>query len=367
MVAGAGYAGVVAANRLLSKAPETRVTVVNPRADFVERIRLHQLAAGNHTAVVPLTTVLHPQAQLVIGAVESVEASTGGIRLDDDRRLSYDHLIYAVGSGSRLDRIGGASEHAFDIAEYESAEALRQRAAAVPPGAPVVVIGGGLTGIETAAELAEQRPHVSVTLISDRPVAGDLHEKARAKILRALESLSVEVLEGTAATYIAEGKVELADGRSVASECTVVAAASAVPALARTSGLPADAAGRLTVDRTLTCPAAPNIVGAGDAVSIDGMPLRMSCQAAIPLGAHAADTILRGLRGQTPKDVHPRFLTRSISLGRRCGVVQRTDHSDRPQRTVLGGRVAAFVKEQICSSTVRWGVNPRQPVMYTWS
>lgn len=63
IVIGAGYAGMIATNRVLGSltADENRrttVTVVNPRRVFVERIRLHQLAAGSRdTVTIPLARV----------------------------------------------------------------------------------------------------------------------------------------------------------------------------------------------------------------------------------------------------------------------------------------------------------------------
>jgi NADH:ubiquinone reductase (H+-translocating) len=64
VVIGAGHAGVIATIRLLGSFTEAerrrvRVTVVNPRPEFVERIGLHELAAGAREGVmVPLTDVL---------------------------------------------------------------------------------------------------------------------------------------------------------------------------------------------------------------------------------------------------------------------------------------------------------------------
>ncbi|MCX5042227.1 FAD-dependent oxidoreductase [Aldersonia sp. NBC_00410] len=367
VIIGAGYAGAGAAKRLLFKNPNLQVTVVNPRTEFVERIRLHQLAVGNREATLPLADALHPKAQLVVGTVTAIDAPEQEVRLANGRTLRYDHLVYAVGSTSRVDHIAGAREHAFPIAEYESASALRTHLAALPAGAPIVVVGGGLTGIETAAELGEQQPGSPVTLISSGPVGDDLTEKARTRIRRVLTSHGVDIVEGATVTRIDTTKIELADGRVLGAECAVIATASGVPALARDSGLPTDAHGRLLVDATLECPEYPGIVGAGDATAIAGGALRMSCQAATPLGAHAADTILRRLDGKAPKPVRPRFVGRAISLGRRDGVIQRTDFLDSPVGTVVGGRVAAMLKEQICVATVSWGVNPRRPVLFTWT
>ncbi|MEO6510048.1 MAG: hypothetical protein ABIO16_03585, partial [Nocardioides sp.] len=73
VVIGAGYAGVLATNRLLTSLEEhergrLRLTVINPRADFVERIRLHELAAGSRRSVsFPLSEILHSEARLVVG------------------------------------------------------------------------------------------------------------------------------------------------------------------------------------------------------------------------------------------------------------------------------------------------------------
>ncbi|QBJ98376.1 oxidoreductase [Rhodococcus sp. ABRD24] len=367
VVAGAGYAGVVAAKRLLSRKPSLRVTVVNPRPEFVERIRLHQLAAGNHPATQPLSATLHPQAQLVIGVVASIDALGRAVRVADGDAISYDYLIYAVGSNTRLDHIAGAGEHAFTVGEYGSAQALRLRVADLAVGTAIVVVGGGLTGIETAAELAEQLPELSLTLVSSGRIADGLHDKARTRILRALAAHSVDVVEGGRVIRVDRRTVELADGRILDSACTIVATESTAPALARRSGLPTDENGRLLVDVTLTCPDWPSIVGAGDAIAIDGKPLRMSCQAAIPLGVHAADTLLRRIEGTAPTPVDPTFVARCVSLGRRAGVIQRTDASDNPRNTVISGRMGALIKEQVCASTLNWGVNPRRPVLSTWS
>lgn len=71
VIIGAGYAGVMAANRLAGNRKLSKsisVTVLNPVADFVERIRLHGAAAGNRdSASVPMRSLLHERADLVEG------------------------------------------------------------------------------------------------------------------------------------------------------------------------------------------------------------------------------------------------------------------------------------------------------------
>ena len=170
----------------------------------------------------------------------------------------------------------------------------------------------------------------------------------------------VELQEHVTAERIAAGAVVLDDGSRVPFDACLVALSFEAPALARTSGLDVDGLGRLRVDETLRCAGAEGIVGAGDAVVVPdavGGHLRMSCAAALPLGGHAADTVLRLVRGQAPTAVSIGFVLQCLSLGRKRGYVQPVRPDDRPRGAGLAGRRAAWVKERICRLVVE---GPRQ-------
>lgn len=359
VVVGAGYAGVIATNRFLaslddSERARTRVTVVNPRAEFVERIRLHELAAGSRDSVtMPLTDVLHAAAALLVGTARMIDPEARQVTVataDGERMLRYDHLVYAPGSSAAAP-IPGAREHAFLIADPDGA----QRAAAAigsGPGQRVVVVGGGLTGVEAASEIAEQHPEVEVTLVSAGPVLAAMRAAARRTILRTLGRAGVRIEAGVAVSAIEPDRVLLADDRVIAFDACVLAASFAVPDLARCSGLAVDDAGRLRVDEYLRALDTPDIVGAGDAVvAPDAVArhLRMSCAAALPLGGHAAGTVLAALRGEQPDRLSIGFLVQCISLGRRSAYIQLVAPDDAPRPGHLGGRLGAMVKEKVCS------------------
>jgi hypothetical protein len=78
VVIGGGYAGVMAANRLTQRAS---VTLVNPRAAFVERIRLHQLVAGNHDAFADLSTMLAEDVRVVVDGATRIDAGARTVEL----------------------------------------------------------------------------------------------------------------------------------------------------------------------------------------------------------------------------------------------------------------------------------------------
>src|SRR6476660_9426475 len=122
VVIGGGYAGTLAANHLRLRG-DVDITLVNPRPKFVERIRLHQLVVGNHSATADYGSLLGEGVRLV------VDTAT---------------LIDAVGSTAATPAsIPGAAEYAHPIGELEHAEWLRDTLDQLHPDAPVTVVGAG--------------------------------------------------------------------------------------------------------------------------------------------------------------------------------------------------------------------------------
>lgn len=356
-VIGAGYAGVMAANRLLKKRPDLEVVVVNPRSDFVERVRLHQLVSESGSATRPLAEILDAKVQLRVASVRRIDVERQSLELSEGKAVDYDYLVYAVGSGRKSSPIPGSDDHAFSVSDFDQAQLLRMRLNALPRPTTVTVIGGGLTGIETAAELAESDSSVTVTLVSDTDVAQHLPARSRRTVVKRLRLLGVAVIENAAVAAVEDEKVVLADGRVIASDTTVNTASFGVPALARISGLDVDPIGRLRVDATLRCPSHQEIIGAGDAMVGPEETMghvRMSCQAALPLGAHAADTVLASIDGLLAEELSLGFMLQCISIGRKDAVVHPTKADDTPNLFPVTGRAGALIKEQICAGTIPW-------------
>jgi NADH dehydrogenase len=366
VVIGGGYAGVMAANRLTQR-QDVAVTLVNPRTEFVERIRLHQLVGGSHAAVLDYRKVLADRVRLVVDSAVEIDAPARTVTLASGGTLGYDYLVYAVGSGSTDREVPGAAEFAHPIATLEEARRLRQALSTAPASAPVTVVGAGPAGIEVAAELAEQgRP---VTLVCGGELGPYLHPRGRRAIASRLAGLGVRVLdgEGTVVTAVRVDGVELVDGRLVPSRVTVWAAGFGVPGLARGSGLSTDALGRLLTDETLTSVDDDRVVAAGDAVSPSGLPFRMGCQSAVQLGPQAARTVLSRIAGEQPERVDVVFAGQCISLGRRSGVFQFAHRYDVATRFHLGGRTGGALKEVVSRATVwQLAFEARRPGALTW-
>ncbi|ALG85472.1 NAD(P)/FAD-dependent oxidoreductase [Gordonia phthalatica] len=329
VVVGAGYAGTVAANRLARRAREAEVTIVNPRVDFVERIRLHQLIAGTDSAARPLADVLDRRVSVRVASVDKI--GDGVVRLDDGTELDFDRLVYAAGGAVTAPR------GTLAVGGVDDAREAAQRLGALPEGSVVDVIGGGLTGVETAAEVASERADLTVRLISDGPLAPSLGEPARRRVEQVLDGLHVQRIRGT---WDDDGQAQL----------TLWAVARQVSDVARRSGWAVDDDGRVIVDERLRSVSDPRVYAVGDAAAVPRS--RMSCQAALPQGTYAADAIVRELRGRTARPYSMGFAAQCVSLGRSDGVVQRVHRDDSPAGFWLGGRTGALVKEQVCRSTM---------------
>jgi NADH dehydrogenase len=364
VVIGGGYAGTIAANHLRMHA-DVDITLVNPRPQFVERVRLHQFVAGSGTATVDYGTLLGRGVRLVVDSATRIDTTARMVLLASGDTLDYDYVVYAVGSTGATPAVPGAAEHAHHIAEFEFAQRLRSAIDELHPDAPITIVGAGLTGIETAAELTEQGH--TVTLVCGGMLAPSLSGPGRRSVATWLARNGVDVLETAVVAEVLPDSVVLGDGVVLPSAVTVWTAGFGVPELAARSGLHTDALGRLLTDETLTSVDDDRIVAAGDAAAPSGRPLRMSCQAAGPLGAQAADTLLSRIAGTEPAVLDQAFAGSSISLGRRAALVQLARKDDTPVNFYIGGRAGAWLKETACKATL-WVIRreARKPGSAVW-
>ncbi|MFI6869173.1 NAD(P)/FAD-dependent oxidoreductase [Nocardia sp. NPDC050406] len=363
VVVGGGYAGVVAANRL-RKRGDVGITVVNPRGEFVDRIRLHQFVAGTGGAVIDYGSLLGEGVRLVVDTATGIDVGGRVVRLGSGREVGYDYLVYAVGSTAGRAGVRGVEEFAYSVGEIEGARRLRDRLGELGVGEPVVVVGGGPTGIEVAAELAERGR--GVTVVSGVGLMPSLSERGRRYVAKWLSRNGVEVAAGEVVEVRADSVV-LADGGVLPSAVTVWATGFGVPGLAADSGLRTDSIGRMLTDETLTSVDDDRIVATGDAAAPSGQPLRMSSQAAGALGARAADTVLSRIAGTEPAVIDLALTGTCVSLGRRDGIRQLARKDDTAVNIYIGGWMGARIKEGTCKLGV-WKMRreARKPGSLFW-
>jgi NADH dehydrogenase FAD-containing subunit len=359
IVLGAGYAGAAAAGYLARHLHQDdfEITVVNAAPDFVERIRLHQVAAGQDLRRLELAAMfVGTGIRLRLARATAVDPDHRHVHVQDDEgadRLEYDTLVYALGSTAADNGVPGVAEHAHHIATAPAAQRLRARLDDLGGDGTVLVVGGNLTAIEAATEIAESRPGLRVALATTGEAGGWLGPKARHHLLRAFDRLGIALHEHTTIDRVEAAAAHAADGTAFTADATVWAAGFAVHPIAAASGLAVEANGQITVDRQMRSVSHPDVYAVGDAAFIlgeNGLPLPMSCASAGFTRMQATTAIIGNLTGRKVAKTSLAYYGNCISLGQKDGLFQVVDGHARSTKA-LRGRPAAAVKSFVLKGT----------------
>ena len=320
VVLGAGFAGLIAAVGAARKLAELKIEKSDVAVTVVNRDEWHSIRVRNYETElgdtrVPLDDVFGPiGVDLKVGQVTGVNCERREIALAGQPSLHYDRLVFALGSELVRPPIPGLAEHGFDIDTHDAAARLGAHLAALPhrPASPgrftVLVVGGGLTGVEMATELATRLRNIADNaparvILADRAarIGSNMGAPACDVIDEALTALGVETRPGISIASIGPQGARLSSGEEIAAETIIWCAGMRAHPLA--AGLPGehDRFGRIAVDRFLRVDAAPEIFATGDAamVLVDGEhPSVMSCQHARPMGRIAGHNVVCDLVGQ---------------------------------------------------------------------
>jgi NADH dehydrogenase FAD-containing subunit len=368
VVLGAGYAGLPAAKRLARQVRpgEVDVILVSESDRFVERPRLHQLATGQQLRDRPLQKYLRGTGvQLRVGHVDRLDLGQRVLTMsgpEGERELRYDSLVYAVGSTTDTQSVPGVARYAHGFGGAGASVRMHERLVRLARwGGSVVVVGGGLTGIETAAEIAESFPDVQVRLVTAGAVGGWLSDAAKAQLAAEFERLGVSVTENAPVREVVSHRLQLTGGGDVPFDLCVWTGGFTVPTLARDSGLKVDGRGRVLTDRRLRALSEENVWALGDAAAVPGPwgdALAMGCRSGGFTGPTGADNVAAVLTGRPEREFIFRYVHECISLGRTRGLVQFLNEDGSPKDRILTGKPALMYKEATLRGAVLLFRNP---------
>ncbi len=348
VIVGGGAGGLELACKLGRKLGPSKVTLVDSRLYHIWKPSLHEVAAGTldiHQEGLSYQMLAHdngfnfvfgPMTALDTGSrtitVGAIVAATDNDEVLPERRLTYGSLVLGIGSVSNYFGVPGAQEHTISLNATEDAERFRLRMLRLMlaaeqdreegkgGGLDVVIIGGGATGVELAAELREAsgayvtygfdqldvRRDVRITILEGAPrVLAPLPEKVSNAATELLARRGIRVVANCRVVQIDKDRVIDKDGNVYPANLCVWAAGIRAPDLLSTLGLPTAKGGQVEVDAHLRVKGVPDVYALGDcAACVDGkgnaVPPR--AQAAHQQADYLVTTLLRQSKGEPPQD-----------------------------------------------------------------
>jgi NADH dehydrogenase len=314
VVLGSGFAGLWAAlgaARRLDELGATDVAITVLSSQPYHDIRVRNYEADLTPCRIPLTEVLDPVGIEYLAAdVTAIDPASHTVTSSAGPH-TYDRLVVALGSQVVKPDIPGLKEFGFDVDTYDGALRLQRhlaglaRSAATTSASTAVVVGAGLTGIETACELPSRLASLfpdtapRVVLVDRNPhVGSDMGASARPVIEAALDTLGVQTRLGVGVTAVDADGVTLSTGEVLPTSTVVWCAGMRANPLTADLGVPRDRLGRLPVDDYLRVISVADIFAAGDVASarMDDAHLSvMSCQHGRPMGRYAGYNVISDL------------------------------------------------------------------------
>jgi NADH dehydrogenase len=348
VIVGAGFAGLSAVSKL--RKAGVRVTVIDKNLYSTFQPLLYQVATGGLNP----GDIAYPvggftarrNARYMRADLVAVDSGARRVHLADGREIGYDYLVVAAGVSANYFGVKGAAENTFGLYTRADAIVLRDH---IMNGFEqlsadeeermefaVTVVGGGATGVELAGTLGELRstvlrstfPEVDpermhIRLVETAPeLLMPFEPKLREYTRRQLVKRGVDIRLKTTINEVTPQHVVLADGSSVRSDLTVWAAGVAAHPSVASWGLPQGKAGRILVGADLRVQGTENVFAVGDIALNEQDPAPQLAPGAQQGGKHAAEQIVRLMRGEPTQPFRYYDKGTMATIGRRSAVAQ---------------------------------------------
>ncbi|WP_137287108.1 NAD(P)/FAD-dependent oxidoreductase [Halorussus salinisoli] len=228
VVLGAGYAGAGAVQRLEDElehadAELTWISEHNYHLVLHEAHRVIRDPSVEDDITIPVGDIASPSTDFVQARVEAVDTDDQTVELDGDEPVDYDYLLVALGSQTAYYGIPGMEENALTLKGLDDAreihEQVKQAASQASRNDPAqVVIGGaGLSGIQSAGEVAEfrdeHRAPIDIYLVEAlEEIMPGQDSELQGTVRRHLEEADVEILTDDPITEATEDAIEFDEG-----------------------------------------------------------------------------------------------------------------------------------------------------------
>ncbi|RXT14939.1 NAD(P)/FAD-dependent oxidoreductase [Ammoniphilus sp. CFH 90114] len=168
VILGGGYGGMRLIQGLLPKIRDDHEIILIDRLPYhTFKVEYYALAAGTES----LAELTHPfpedpRLTKIYGEATSIDFEGKRVEVREHDPIEYDELVIAVGCVDDYQNVLGAEENAFSIQTIKKSQIASQRLTTLDPYERVMVIGGGLSGVELAAELRQSRPDLNISIVN---------------------------------------------------------------------------------------------------------------------------------------------------------------------------------------------------------
>ncbi|MCW5828576.1 MAG: FAD-dependent oxidoreductase [Deltaproteobacteria bacterium] len=379
VIAGAGYGGLHAACGIARRFDPDRVrlTIIQPGSRFTDVCRLHEMSVRPVSISYDLAAALvRFPLQWIDGQVQEIDADSQIATVDSYGHpvsVPYDTLIVATGSVSSDYGIPGVKEYALPLKSPDHAERIRAKLDSLrrrKPPARILIAGGGLTGVELAAEIADEwnltpgirQPELVLLDAADRllPASG---KRAAEYAARYLLSRGIKIRLRTSIAGVYSSGIALNTGERLAADAVIWCAGVRPLPLPGLEALYTGPGGRIPVNGFLESGQA-GIYAIGDQAAVngpDGGLLPPRAMYACQMGDQAAAIIMARFSGKPAHPFRPENSGELTSLGHRDGVGYVYAGG---RKMLVTGRSAAVMKSvSLQVHLVQLMVRVREPIL----
>lgn len=167
VILGGGYGGLRVIQRLLAdkEIEDFKITLVEREAYHSLKTEFYALAAG--TVADRHLRIPFPddsRLNLVCDTIKDIHLDEKEVTLKSGNSLTYDDLLIGLGCEDKHHGVPGAEEKTLSIQSMRRARKTNSIIQNVPHGGKIAIVGGGLSGVETASELRESREDLNIRL-----------------------------------------------------------------------------------------------------------------------------------------------------------------------------------------------------------
>jgi len=270
------------------------------------------------TLEIDLRSLAHAaRADLVVEPAVGVDMETQTVRFEHHVPVPFD--VLSVGAGSVPNRAGiDASDHDWvPIKPMQTFlprlyERLRELTRQGPDAVRVLVIGGGVGGIEISLCLPAYLRRVfgglrhTITMVdAGERIGGGLSPRALPRAEALLRARGVEVITGARVARVDASETVCSDGRRISADLVILAAGAAPPPVLENTALPKDSRGFLLTRDTLQSTGSEKVFAVGDSGTPEGAAIPKAGVYAVRQGPVLWKNIGALVRGEPPARYEP--------------------------------------------------------------